>query len=97
MTTLFISRHKGAQDWAKMQGISAEVVEHFNIEMLDDNDITQVIGTLPINLAFQVCNRKVSYLHLSMTVPADRRGTELSAQDMVDFNCKLEEFVVSKK
>lgn len=54
-----------------------------------------VIGTLPVHLAAEVCARKGRYLHLSLTVPADKRGSELSLEDMQACQARLEAFWVA--
>ena len=91
MKTYFISRHPGALEWAQRNGFeNAETVAHFDPEVVQPGD--QIIGTLPVHLAGQVCDRGGRYFHLSMTVPADRRGTEISADDMDSFGAHVKEF-----
>lgn len=93
MTTFFITRHRGARLWAAEQGIVVDaIVEHLDPTILQPGDV--VLGTLPVHLAAQVCARGGRYLHLSLTVPADRRGTELSADDMRAFGARLEEYQI---
>ena len=41
-----------------------------------------VIGTLPVNLAAEVCARSARYLHLSLEVPREVRGRDLTADEM---------------
>ena len=91
--TYFISRHPGALEWAQRNGFeNAETVAHFDPAVVQPGD--QVIGTLPVHLAGQVCERGGRYFHLSMTVPADRRGTEISADDMEEFGAHIKEFKI---
>lgn len=93
MTTFFVTRHPGARLWAAEQGITVDaIVAHLDPAMLQPGDV--VLGTLPVHLAAQVCARGSRYLHLSITIPADRRGTELSADDMRAFGARLEEYQV---
>ena len=93
MMIYFISRHKGALEWAQRNGFeNAEVIAHFDPSVVRGGDI--VIGTLPVHLAGQVCGKGGRYFHLSMSVPADRRGTEISADDMDEFGACLQEFRV---
>jgi CRISPR-associated protein Csx16 len=92
MTTYFVTRHKGAVEWARRQGISATMVEH-----LDPNSIVRgdmVLGTLPIQLAAEVIARGGRYLHLELTMPPGMRGTELTADDMVRHGAKLQRYHV---
>ncbi|MGY6214199.1 CRISPR-associated protein Csx16 [Methylolobus aquaticus] len=93
MTTYFISRHAGATDWLRDQGLTVDaVVDHLDPETVRADDV--VLGTLPVNLAARICARGARYLHLSLELPAHWRGRELSADDMRRFGAKLEEFRV---
>jgi CRISPR-associated protein Csx16 len=93
MTTLFITRHPGAREWAGRQGFEIDqLVEH-----LDPADIRAgdtVLGSLPVNLAAEVCGRGGRYFHLTLPLPPEWRGRELSADDMERFGARLEEFRV---
>lgn len=94
MTTLFVSRHPGALDWAAGEGLVVDrVVAHLDPAILQPGDV--VIGTLPIHLAARVCARGGRYLHLSLELPPDWRGRELSAADLRRFGARLEEFRVT--
>ena len=53
-----------------------------------------VIGTLPVNLAAQVCARQATYLHLSLDIPAQARGQELSAEQLQTLGATLQQFHV---
>lgn len=96
MTTYLITRHPGAIEWFKQQGIAFD--QHFthlqNINQLQVGDT--VIGTLPINLVHQLNQLGVSYLHLSLQIPASLRGQELSAEQLQQCQAQVEEFWVSK-
>ena len=94
MTTLFVSRHPGALDWAAGEGVTVDVLlAHLNPATLQPGDV--VIGTLPIHLAARVCERGGRYLHLSLELPLDWRGRELSAAELRPFGARLEEFRVT--
>lgn len=93
MTTYFISRHPGARDWAASQGIAVDrMVSHLDPLTIQPGDL--VLGTLPVNLAAQVCARGGRYLHLSLDLPAQMRGQELSAGDMSRLGARLEEYLI---
>lgn len=51
-----------------------------------------VIGTLPVQLAAQICARGGRYHHLTLNMPAHARGQELSAQDLETLGASLEAF-----
>ncbi len=73
MTVYFISRHSGAVAWAEEQGLTVDrMIAHLDIDQIQPGDT--VIGTLPVHLAAQVCERGAYYHHLVMTIA--RSGTD---------------------
>ena len=70
-----------------------------HVPHLDPADIQpgdRVIGTLPVHLAAQVCARGAAYWHLSLELPAHKRGQELSAQELKSFGAALQRFDVQR-
>lgn len=67
-------------------------VPHLEITHVQHGDT--VIGTLPVNLAAQVCARGAVYWHLSLNMPADARGRELSAHELLALGATLQRFDV---
>lgn len=95
MTVYFVSRHPGARDWARGEGLAVDrVVAHLDPESVSAGDV--VVGSLPVNLAAQVCERGGRYLHLSLALPAGLRGRELSAGQLRDLGARLEEYRVCR-
>lgn len=95
MAVWFISRHQGAIDWVKQQSIHIDhFVSHLDTQAINANDI--VIGTLPVNLAAQVCQQGARFYFLSANLTADQRGTELSAEQLTQQGCSLQPFFVQK-
>jgi CRISPR-associated protein Csx16 len=95
MTTYFVTRHPGALEWAQEEGVAVDrLVDHLDPDLIQLGDT--VIGTLPVNLAAQVCERGGRYLHLSLDLPAGLRGRELSAADMRACGARLEEYTVTR-
>jgi CRISPR-associated protein Csx16 len=93
MTTYFVSRHPGARDWAVAEGLRVEqVIDHLDPAIIRPGDT--LIGSLPVNLAAEVCERGARYLHLSLELPAALRGQELTAAQMRDCGAQIEEFRV---
>ncbi|MEA3278789.1 MAG: CRISPR-associated protein Csx16 [Pseudomonadota bacterium] len=93
MTTYFVTRHPGARDWAVAEVIAVDrVLDHLNVGPIERGD--RVIGSLPCNLAAEVCARGGRYLHLSLDLPARLRGRELSTEDMRACGARVEEFRV---
>ena len=94
MTVWFVSRHQGAGDWFLKQGIEVErIVDHLDTQEIQVNDI--VIGSLPVNLVANICSLGGRYFHLSLDLPRDWRGKELTSEDMERFHARLEEYHVT--
>ncbi|MBF0109736.1 MAG: CRISPR-associated protein Csx16 [Magnetococcales bacterium] len=91
MTVYFVSRHPGAQEWAATQGLVVDRrIEHLEIGDIVSGD--RVIGSLPVNIAAEICNRGGHYHHLSLKVPQILRGKELSVEEMIACGARLEEY-----
>lgn len=95
MTTYFVSRHPGARDWAAEEGITVDaVIDHLDPTIIAPGDI--LIGSLPVNLAAEVCTRGARYLNLSLDLPATLRGVELSAEQMRTCGARVEEYRIHR-
>jgi CRISPR-associated protein Csx16 len=95
MTTWFITRHRGAVEWAARHGIAVDQwVAHLDPADVQAGDV--VVGTLPVNLAAEVCAHGARYLNLSLDLPAEARGRELTAEDLERYGATLEEFIVGR-
>lgn len=97
MATIFVSRHQGAMDWAREEGLlpdDARIVADFSPEVVQPGDI--VIGTLPAQLAARICELGGRYWHLSLDLPVEWRGRELSAEDMRRCGARIEEFFIQR-
>lgn len=91
--TFFLSRHPGAVEWARRQGLAVDHwLAHLDVAQVQPGDT--VIGTLPIHLAARVCARGGRYLHLSLDVPPEWRGRELTADELERAGARLEGFRV---
>lgn len=90
---LLVSRHPGALAWARAKKLVYDQhLEHIDPETIQPGDI--VIGTLPINLAARICQHGGRYLHLSLNLPRQARGRELSAAELRAYGAHLEEFII---
>jgi CRISPR-associated protein Csx16 len=93
--TIFVTRHTGAVEWAARHGIAIDgTVAHLDLDEVQPGDV--VIGTLPVHLAAEVCARRARYLHLTLELPPERRGLELTAEDMARFGARLVEHRVKR-
>jgi CRISPR-associated protein Csx16 len=91
MTTWFITRHPGARSWAVQQNL---VIDRYCTH-LDPADIQAgdtIIGSLPVHLAAAVCSAGANYINLSIDLPAHARGKELTCEQLIQFNARLEAF-----
>ncbi len=95
MTIYFVTRHPGALDWAARRGIVVDrQISHLEPASIRPGDM--VLGTLPVNLAAEVCARGGRFFNLSLDVPPEVRGRELSADELDCFGARLEEYRVEK-
>ncbi len=93
MTTWFVSRHPGALHWMQRHGPAFDQhVPHLDPTQVRPGDA--VIGTLPVNLAAQVCARGAAYWHLALDMPAQTRGQELSADELQALGATLRRYTI---
>ncbi len=96
MTTYFVSRHRGATAWAAHIGIVIDVqLAHLDPEIIKAGD--RVIGTLPVHIAAELCAKGGHYLHLTLNVPEALRGRELSPQEMIECDARIERYDIRKR
>lgn len=99
MTTIFITRHQGAIQWAKEQGVEVDrLLTHLEadeISQLTKNDT--VLGILPVNLACEVCKQGARYYHLALDLPPNARGVELTAEEMTTYGAKLIQYHIEER
>jgi CRISPR-associated protein Csx16 len=94
-STYFVTRHAGAAEWALREGFAIDkTVAHLDPSEVRPGDV--VIGTLPVHLAAEVCARGGRYLNLVLDLPAERRGLELTAEDMARYGARLAEYHVER-
>ncbi|MBL3529551.1 MAG: CRISPR-associated protein Csx16 [gamma proteobacterium endosymbiont of Lamellibrachia anaximandri] len=93
MVTWFVTRHPGAVEWAKRQGLEVDKqTAHLDTAEIGAGD--QVIGSLPVHLAAEVCASGARYLHLQIELPAELRGIELTAEQMEQCGAELKPYRV---
>ena len=96
MTTWFVSRHPGAVDWARQQGLAVDRwVPH--LEPADVCPGDTVAGTLPVQLAAEVCARGARYLHLRVDLPLHDRGRELDADELSRRGAQLQRYDIAPR
>ena len=67
---------------------------HLDPDQINCGD--QVIGSLPVSLAARVCAQGGRYFHLTLDLPAELRGVELSAKQMTQCDARLEEYRIER-
>lgn len=93
VTVFFISRHRGAVEWAERQGLQIDRrVVHLDSVEVSPGDT--VVGTLPVHLVADICARGARYLHLALDLPEHARGRELTADELDRFGARLDPFLV---
>ncbi len=96
MTTWFVSRHPASREWALEHDIHADHwVSHLDAGLPVPGDT--VIGTLPINMVHGLNQRGVRYIHLSMIIPEEWRGEELTLAELNDCELHLRQFIVMEE
>jgi len=96
MAIWFVGRHPGAQEWIQEKGFKIDhTVPHLSLSDIQTGDI--ILGTLPIHLAAQVCEKQAEYWHLSVDLLPEQRGKELSAQELDKSNARLERYLIQKQ
>ena len=95
MTIWFVSRHPGAREWARNNGIAINRhVDHLDISQINRGDT--VIGTLPVNLIADLCEKGATYRHLVLRIPPELRGQELSAEQMNNLQASVHTYAAQR-
>lgn len=91
MSNIIVTRHSGLTEWLRRQGIDGEVISHvINAEQVEGK---HVYGALPFHLASLA--ESVTVVDLP-NLPADKRGAELSADEMDAYGATLCTYVVRR-
>ena len=89
--TVIISRHVGAVDWLRKRGVKGEVVTHATIDDVKGKD---VYGVLPFHLAHYA--RRMFAVSIP-DLPEDRRGDDLTIEEMEEYGARLVCYKVEKE
>ncbi|MDR1709948.1 MAG: CRISPR-associated protein Csx16 [Candidatus Accumulibacter sp.] len=95
MTTFFVSRHPGALEWMLKNRVPFDV-RRAHLDMAEVAPGDTVIGSLPVNLAAEVCARGAAYRHLSLRIAEADRGRELSAEELERCDATLTEYLIKE-
>ena len=97
MKVLIVTRHTATVEWIKSTLLPSDevsVVAHYAPGMEDSFDY--VVGILPMNYVadMYVRNPKIRYYQVSMEVPEEFRGKELTIEQMDKFHASLVPYYV---
>ena len=95
MTSWFVSRHPGAVEWVKRLELAVDrFVPHLDPAEVRPGD--RVYGTLPVELAAEVCRRGGRFFALRLSLSAGQRGVDLTADDLETLGADFQEYRVLK-
>ena len=88
---IIVTRHAGTVEWLRARGVVGEVISHVNDPAQVAGKI--VFGVLPLHLAAQA--------HAVVTIdmpslPADKRGVDLTPAEMDSFGARMTAYVVGR-
>ena len=86
---IIVTRHKGAVEWLRRNGIEGKVIAHAHESDVVGED---VIGVLPFHLAY-LANTITT---IDMDLPLELRGQDVSPEQMDEFGARLTTYIVAK-
>lgn len=91
----FVTRHTGALEWASRQGIFWDrELKHWGDETVRSGD--RVYGTLPCQIAANVCAAGAEYWHLELSLASHLRGRELTADDLLTAGARFVRYEIKR-
>ena len=89
-----VTRHNSTPAWLLKKGIEVdEVIPHLDVSAVSKGDF--VVGNLPVQMAYDVIKKGATYCNLSLDMPFELRGKELTLEEIERCEPKLEIFDVS--
>ncbi len=62
-------------------------MQHLDVDLIQKDDI--VIGTLPVHMAAEVCEKGAKFYFLSINMNFEQRGKELTVEDLITQGCRI--------
>lgn len=90
----FVSRHKGAVQWAQLRLPDAEFVSDVDPSLVGRGD--EVYGVIPLDLAAKLCERGARVFGLVFERRQGDRGKELTAIELEARGARFQEFIVTQ-
>lgn len=95
MRTWVVSRHPGALTWLQHRGFkNYHQVAHLDPTVPQPGDV--VVGNVPVPLIAALTERDIAYYHLTVPLTLERRGAELSCEELDHLGARLERFEVRR-
>ena len=88
---VIVSRHQGAIEWLRRRGVVGDVITHISDPSVVAGKV--VVGNLPMHLA--AAADRVGVIAMP-DLPAEKRGQDLTADEMENFGARLEWYAVRK-
>ncbi len=91
-----VTRHKALIELVSLLNINIDhQLPHLvNVDMITKNDC--VYGNLPIELIAKICEKEAKYFNFNLTIPYNLRGKELTLDELKNYSCGFEQYVVKK-
>ena len=86
---IIVTRHKGAVEWLRQQGIEGKVIAHATAE---DVIGQQVVGVLPLYLA----SLTLAITSIDIDLPPELRGKDITPEQMDECGAKLVTYKVRR-
>jgi len=87
---LIVTRHKGAVEWLRRQGIEGDVRDHITLEDIQGMKPTIIVGVLPLHLAVAAIQLGHRFVSLQLDLPRELRSKELASEDVQKYGELLE-------
>ncbi|ASM77891.1 CRISPR-associated protein [Vitreoscilla filiformis] len=93
---LVITRHPGAVQWVRhlLSPTAVESLPHLHTQDIDPN--VSYYGVFPLNLAAAICAAGAECWALTLDMPPELRGQELSAEQLRALNATLVRYDVQR-
>lgn len=90
-----VTRHPGAAEWVQRRlGRAVRVVDHLHPHEIVPG--TRYQGVFPLTLAADICRAGAQCWAISVQLPPDLRGRELSAEQLDGLGARLVRYQVSE-
>lgn len=94
-TDCIVTRHPGAAEWVQRRlGRAVRVIDHLLPQEIEPG--IRYHGVFPLNLAADICRAGAQCWAISVQLPSELRGHELSAEQLETLGARLVRYQVSE-